>query len=94
MYQCIIKRGFTTNFDDQSFLFEVNIVFRSLVKVWSVLDWCGQMKKGCKPVSLQPCDSLCGAYRNRTDDLLTARKNKDISTQLHYTIIHYITKTM
>jgi hypothetical protein len=45
-------------------------------------------------MSLQPFDNLCGAYRNRTDDLLTARRNQGFSIQLHYTIIHYITIKM
>jgi len=43
---------------------------------------------------LQPFYPLSGAYRNRTDDLLTARDNTGFSTVLHYTLLHYITKTM
>ena len=37
---------------------------------------------------------LGGAYRNRTDDLLTARDNTGFSTGLHYTLLHYITNIM
>ena len=32
---------------------------------------------------------MSGAYRNRTDDLLTARDNSGFSTGLHYTLLHY-----
>ena len=32
-----------------------------------------------------------GAYRNRTDDLLTARDNTTFSTRLHCTLTHFIT---
>ncbi len=38
--------------------------------------------------------TVCGEYRNRTDDLLTARDNTGFSTQLHYTLLHYITIIM
>jgi len=66
---------------------------RSFTGVQGVHNGVGKWKKGCKLRCLQPFNPLSGAYRNRTDDLLTARTNWDISIQLHHTIIHYITKT-
>jgi hypothetical protein len=46
------------------------------------------------PANLQGLDYESGAYRNRTDDLLTTRDNTGFSTGLHYTLLHYITKVM
>ena len=46
------------------------------------------------PVISQGLYYQCGAYRNQTDDLLIAKEDQDFPPQLHYTIIHYITKTM
>jgi hypothetical protein len=46
------------------------------------------------PANLQGLDYQGGAYRSRTDDLLTARDNTTFSTGLHYTLLHYIIKIM
>ena len=75
-------------------MFDEESVNRSFTGVQSVHNGVDQRKKGRKSDDLQPFYPLCGAYRNRTDDLLTARDNTGFSTQLHYTIIHYITKIM
>ena len=72
-------------------MFEVEIVSSSLIGCTYVHNGVNKRKKGCKLECLQPFNSLSGAYRNRTDDLLTARDNMGFSTGLHYTLLHYIT---
>jgi hypothetical protein len=54
--------------------------------------YCMHKKNSYKFICLQLLDR--GAYRSRTDDLLTARDNTGFSTGLHYTLLHYITKLM
>ena len=53
-------------------MFDVESINRSLIGCAYVHNGVDRCKKGCKPDGLQPFDYLCGAYRNRTDDLLTA----------------------
>jgi hypothetical protein len=49
-----------------------------------------QNKKGYEFSNPQPFDNLSGAYRNRTDDLLTASEVTSVTNSVK---IKYITKT-
>ena len=53
-------------------MFDVERIIRSFTGVQRCAQWSRQMKKGRKLWSLQPFNPLSGAYRSRTDDLLTA----------------------
>jgi len=75
-------------------MFDVDIITRSFTGVQGVHNGVGIRKKGCKHCCLQPFDSLSGAYRSRTDDLLIARDNTGFSTELHYALLHHIKKTL
>ena len=52
--------------------------------------WFKQIKKRLQTLCLQPFYPLSGAYRNRTDDLLTAREITSVTYPLK---IKYITNT-